>query len=179
MLWKVWHLLFCVPAGFMLRWSPRQGRPLISEREYSHGEVTGWRRSCSSADTYNMKVQKSAERELGYSQPSAPLLTNAKISTVEKSPGGTWSTVQFFLRKGASKINQITHTGSEKKATQRVISLIRGRDLAIITVSLFLVLDTVSFTSIIHAGLCHSALSCIWMCCLPWCGDLEGTFYQS
>lgn len=141
---------------------------------YSHGEVTGWRRSCSSADTYNMKVQKSAERELGCSQPSAPLLTNAKYRG-----RGTWSTVQFFLREGASKINQITHTMSEKKATQRVISLIRCRDLAIITVSLFLVLNTVSFTSIIHAGLCHSALSCIWMGCLPWCGDLEGTYYLS
>lgn len=50
--------IFCsvLPVGFMLRWSAQQGRPLISEREYSHGEVTGWRRSCSGADTCNMKV---------------------------------------------------------------------------------------------------------------------------
>lgn len=97
----MWHLLFCVPVGFMLRWSAQQGRPLISGREYSLGEVTGRRRSCSSADTYNMKVHKSAERELGEEQPSAPLLTNAKHPEWTNLQEGC-SLLQFILQDGAS-----------------------------------------------------------------------------
>lgn len=41
-----------------------------------------------------------------------------KIATVEKSPGGTWSPVQFFLQEGASKMNQITITVQYQKKWQ-------------------------------------------------------------
>lgn len=48
----------CSIPDFMLRWLPWQGQPLISERDYSLGEVTSWRRSCSNTDTYDLKVGK-------------------------------------------------------------------------------------------------------------------------
>ena len=99
----------------MLRWSaPARATINISEREYSHGEVTGWRRSCSSADTYNMKVHKSAERELGKKRPSAPLLTNAKYQPWTNLQEGCDLLSDFSHKKELPpfKMNQITHTVS-------------------------------------------------------------------
>lgn len=48
-----------------------------------------------------MKVHKSAERELGEEQPSAPLLTNAKHPEWTNLQEGC-SLLQFILQDGAS-----------------------------------------------------------------------------
>lgn len=104
----------------MLRWLPWQGQPLISEREYSLGEVTSWRRSCSSTDTYNMKVEKkekSAERESSSPQPSAPLLTNAKYPLWRNLQEESDLLSNFSSQARASKTNQIT----QEKATKELL----------------------------------------------------------